>query len=418
MLFVSHSHSISRISRTQEASTTSPASRLAMMVALGLITVLTLAGVVWLWPDWHHLQEVRQMNFSFATAPGVSYERANIVKLEPKCRDTDIAPSDVQSHLDDCVRLTVRLTSGPDSGQVTTLEAVGPGAHSELAPGDTIQVMRSPGEKPGTATYTFTGVPHDLPIILFAVLFAMVVLAVARTKGALSLVGLAFATVVIVYFMLPSLASGRPGIWVGVVGSCAIMLIVIHVAHGISMRTASALLGTVCGLGLSALLGAIAVKSAHISGYIDETSFDLAAAIPHLNMSQLFVAATILAGLGVLNDVTITQASAVWELRLAAPTYTRREIYQSAMRIGRDHIASTIYTIVFAYTGAALSTVMLIVLFFERSLSDLFTTEALAAQALQILASGSALIASVPITTAIATLAVRKPNPPVTVIRD
>ena len=50
-----------------------------MMVALGVITVLTLAGVVWLWPDWHHLQEVRQMNFSFATAPGVSYERANIV---------------------------------------------------------------------------------------------------------------------------------------------------------------------------------------------------------------------------------------------------------------------------------------------------------------------------------------------------
>ncbi|WP_295027480.1 YibE/F family protein, partial [uncultured Mobiluncus sp.] len=99
-------------------------------------------------------------------------------------------------------------------------------------------------------------------------------------------------------------------------------------------------------------------------------------------------------------------------------TYTRREIYQSAMRIGRDHIASTIYTIVFAYTGAALSTVMLIVLFFERSLSDLFTTEALAAQALQILASGSALIASVPITTAIATLAVRKPTGPVNEIRD
>lgn len=88
------------------------------------------------------------MNFSFATAPGVSYERANIVKLEPKCRDTDIAPSDVQSHLDDCVRLTVRLTSGPDSNQVATLEAVGPGAHSNLAPGDTIQVMRSPGENP------------------------------------------------------------------------------------------------------------------------------------------------------------------------------------------------------------------------------------------------------------------------------
>ena len=113
-----------------------------------------------------------------------------------------------------------------------------------------------------------------------------------------------------------------------------------------------------------------------------------------------------------LNDVTITQSSAVWELRIASPTYTKREIYSSAMRIGRDHIASTIYTIVFAYTGAALSSVMLIALFYDQSLSDLFAVESLAAEALQIFASGSALILSVPITTAIAVAAVRGPQVP------
>lgn len=405
---MSHTHLAQNVSRTQEATTTSPASRRTIIAIMAVIAVITAAGIFVLWPDWKQLEDVRQWNFNFATAPSVTYERATIVKISSKCQDSTISPTGIPTSLDECVRFEVRVTSGPDSGQITALETVGPGANSGLGVGDTIQVMRAPGVDPGTYTYTFTGIPHDIPILMFAALFVITVLVVARGKGALSLLGLAFATVVILFFMLPALASGRSGIWVGLVGSCAIMLVVLHVAHGVSMRTAAAMLGTTGGLLLSAALSSLAVKTAHLSGYIDETAFDLSASIPNLNMRELFVTAVILAGLGVLNDVTITQASAVWELRIAAPNYTRREIYRSAMRIGRDHIASTIYTIVFAYTGAALTTVMLIVLFFQRSLSDLFTTESLAAEMLQIFASGTALVLSVPLTTAIAVAAVRK----------
>lgn len=397
-------HHHTHISRTAEASTTSPLARRIIIVLLAVITVATVLGAFLLRPNWQALEQGQGIS-GFQTAPGVSFERAEILEVAPDCDSIEDVPGVAAAS---CVTMTIRLTSGPDTGEEVTIEAPGPAAASHLAAGDTIQVVSSGLE--GEMSYSFTGIPRTVPIAVFALLFVLVVLAVARAKGAMALVGLAFATLVLVRFMLPALASGRSGILVGVVGSSAIMLVVIHVAHGFSMRTASAMLGTFAGLLLSALLGVLAVTFGHISGYVDETAFNLSASIPGLNMSQLFVAAIILSGLGVLNDVTITQSSAVWELRIASPTYTRREIYASAMRIGRDHIASTIYTIVFAYTGAALASVMLIVLFYNQPVADLFTVENLAAEALQIFASGSALILSVPITTAIAVAAVRKPD--------
>ena len=399
-------HQHSHISRTAEASTTSPKARLVIIVLLAFITALTAVGAYVLRPDWEGLEHVQALT-GYQTAPGVSREQAKILEVEHRCESTALASSGAHS----CVTLTVRLTTGEDAGKEAVMESPGPAAASHLSVGDVIQVISSPGPN-GSAVYSFTGIERNLPILLFALLFVVVVLAVARAKGAMALVGLAFAVLVLVRFMLPSLASGRPGILVGVVGSSAIMLVVIHVAHGFSMRTASAMLGTFAGLLLAAFLGTVATRFGHLSGFVDETAFNLSSSLPGLDMSQLLVAAIILSGLGVLNDVTITQSSAVWELRIASPTYTKREIYSSAMRIGRDHIASTIHTIVFAYTGAALSSVMLIALFYDQSLSDLFAVESLAAEALQIFASGSALILSVPITTAIAVAAVRGPQVP------
>ena len=69
------------------------------------------------------------------------------------------------------------------------------------------------------------------------------------------------------------------------------------------------------------------------------------------------------AGLGVLNDVTITQASAIWQLNEVSPELTWRELYRRGMSVGRDHIASTVYTIVFAYAGAALPLLLLFELY-------------------------------------------------------
>jgi uncharacterized membrane protein len=122
----------------------------------------------------------------------------------------------------------------------------------------------------------------------------------------------------------------------------------------------------------------------------------------------VLVASVVIAGLGALNDVTITQASAVWELRAAAPAMRRGELFRSAMRIGRDHVASTIYTLAFAYVGTALA-LLLAVQLYDRPLLDLLGTEEIAEEVVRSLTGGIGLVLAMPITTVLAALVVRGP---------
>lgn len=158
-------------------------------------------------------------------------------------------------------------------------------------------------------------------------------------------------------FMIPALTSGQPAVWVAIVGSTAIMFVVLYLAHGVSWRTTSAFVGTWLSLLVTTGLGALGVSMARLSGISSEETLALTNLLGDLDFPDILTCGLVIAGLGVLNDVTITQASSVWEVRAAGPHLSRGQLFASGMRIGRDHIASTIYTIVFAYAGAALSLV-------------------------------------------------------------
>jgi uncharacterized membrane protein len=118
------------------------------------------------------------------------------------------------------------------------------------------------------------------------------------------------------------------------------------------------------------------------------------------------LAGVIVASLGILNDVTVTQASAVWELRAVSPDASPARLFSGAMRIGRDHIASTVYTIVFAYAGAALPVLLLINLS-QRPLGVTLTSEVLSEELVRTLVGAIGLVLSVPLTTAVGVALVR-----------
>jgi uncharacterized membrane protein len=125
-----------------------------------------------------------------------------------------------------------------------------------------------------------------------------------------------------------------------------------------------------------------------------------------VRLSGLLLAGIVIASLGILNDVTVTQASAVWELRDLDPTAPPRRLFAGAMRIGRDHIASSVYTIVFAYAGAALPVLLLINLA-DRPLSTILTGEALGQEIVRTLVGSIGLVLAVPLTTAVGVALVR-----------
>jgi uncharacterized membrane protein len=266
-------------------------------------------------------------------------------------------------------------------------------------------MLRTPATDDQPVRYSYFAIERSSPLLLMLLLFAVVVVAVARWRGVRALVGLAFSGAAILWFMLPALVSGESGLLVGLVGSAAIVFVVLYTTHGFSIRTSAAVAGTLAGIGLTALIGVLSVAATHVTGVVDEGGGILQAIAGDLDFQGLLTCAVIVAGLGVLNDVTITQASAVWELRGAGPGLSRREIFVAATRIGRDHIASTIYTIVFAYAGTALVTLMVIQLY-GLPLTELLATEEIGQEVVRTLASSTALVLAVPVTTAIAALTV------------
>jgi len=190
------------------------------------------------------------------------------------------------------------------------------------------------------------------------------------------------------------------------VGSTVIMIGVLYFAHGFSARTSTALLGTIFGLGITSLLAAWATDAANLAGVGSHDAATLVNTSANISISGVILCGLIISGLGVLNDVTITQSSAVWELYELAPASSARKLFTSAMRIGRDHIASTVYTIAFAYAGAALP-ILIIVMLYDRPLMDTLTSSELSEEVIRTLVGSIGLVLAIPVTTLIAVLVVK-----------
>ena len=376
-----------------------------MLLVLVPVGLATLAGLGLLWPGGEKTA-AQQAAESFLP-PGTTYPEATIASLEPyQCAEaTTTTPAQT------CATAVMVIADGPTAGDYVQVDLPSEVVAEGVQVGDELVLNRDPGVDTGQAGYTFQDFPRGTPIVVLALFFTLVVGAVARLRGLLALLGLGFAFAVLLEFMLPALLAGSSPTWVSLVGSSAIMFVVLYLAHGFSARTTTALLGTLFGLGLSALLGAAAVSAAHLTGFSSESAVQLLQYDPTLDFSGLVLAATVVAGLGILNDVTITQASAVWQLHEAAPQAGRRELFRRGMAIGRDHIASTIYTIVFAYAGAALPLLLLFEIY-QRPFWTVLTGGEIGEEVIRTLVGGIALVLAVPVTTLIGALVATAANGP------
>lgn len=357
----------------------------------------SLIAIVALWPSDASKQPPPQ---DFAVT-GVKFLPGQVAAVTPfECQAVTQAPTSTSgapaTGPAQCARADIIL----ESGTTVRVDITSQQLKSGLSAGDKVKVIQTPGIEGATPDYAFYDFVRQPPMLLLAIMFLVVVTLVARLKGLLSVVGLGFAFFILVEFMLPALLAGEPAALVGLAGSAAIMFVVLYLAHGFHVRTHTALMGTLIGLALMTGLAVWATGAAHLTGLSDDDGYQLAAIAPGLRLSDLVLCGMLVAGLGVLNDVTVTQASAVWELRIAAPDSSNWAAFRGAMRIGRDHIASTVYTIVFAYAGAALP-VLLLISIYDRPLLDVLNSEQLAEEIVRTLVGAIGLVLAVPVTTAI-----------------
>lgn len=236
---------------------------------------------------------------------------------------------------------------------------------------------------------------------MLLLVFVAAIVILGRWRGVGALAGLAASLVVIVMFILPAILEGSNALAVALVASGLIAFIALFLAHGFNLATAAALLASIASLALTAVLAWLFVVTSKLTGLADETVGYLSALGSDVNPQGLLLAGVVIGSLGVLDDVTVTQVSAVWELKHAKPDADFAELYNRAVRIGRDHISSTVNTLFLAYAGASLP---LLLLFREagQSLSSVSTREIVAVEVVRALVGSIGLVASVPISTALA----------------
>ncbi|MDP4504416.1 YibE/F family protein [Nonomuraea turcica] len=369
-----------------------PSSRrtlVATLAALAPLAIITLAGLLWLWPDGRH---------DAGPPPPSSVERltgtVTGVTLKPCPAVAEGSPKPDPAT---CGNATVKVAEGPDVGKDVALRLpTGPGAQ-HFAPDDDVILLRD-----ADGAYQISDHDRALPLWLLGAAFALAVIAFGRWRGVTALVGLAVTFVFLLTFVIPGILEGRPPMLVAIVGSAAIMLIVLYLTHGFSPSTSVAVLGTLASLALTGALSYGALGFAKLNGITDDSSLMLGMSVS-IDTQGLLLAGIIIGALGVLDDVTVTQAVTVAELAQANPSYGFTRLYRAAGRIGRAHIASVINTIILAYAGASLPLLLLFSIG-SQPLGDVLTTPVIMQEIVRSVIGTLGLISAVPITTALAAL--------------
>jgi uncharacterized membrane protein len=353
--------------------------------------VITLIGLILLWP-----KTAAEPELSSLGVPD-EYYNATVTRVEEFVCPGKAEASEANQL---CLELSFRLEEGPDQGKIVQVERTDVGADPAFEVGDGLVVPYLKDAEPQFQYAQQFERQRAAPVLLLGAIFAVLVVIQGRLRGLAALAGLVASIGVIIVFVLPALIGGGPPVLVAVVAASLIAYLALYLAHGFSPLTTVALLGTLASLLLVVLLSWAFTWLAVLSGLGEETQF-LRAFGGNLDWSGLLLAGMILGSLGALDDMTVTQASAVAELRVANPEFGFSQLYSAGSRIGRDHIASTVNTLALAYAGASLPLLLLFVRS-KQSLSRVLTSEIVATEVVRTLVGSIGLVAAVPITTALA----------------
>lgn len=353
------------------------------------VAVATVVGLVVLWPRGDLPDQFA------ATRNGLVYVDAVVDSISTgDCFDA------AEGLPTQCQLLDVSVVDTEPGEQSSVLIPATDFSAPTLAPGERVVLLYN-ALAPPAYQYTFVDYQRQTPILLLAIAFVLVVVGFGRWKGVRALAGLAVNCGAIFIFLLPALLRGHNAILVALVTTSVVAFAALYIAHGVNASTTVALVGTLGAVLLITVLAVVVAQAAHLAGLSDENFQVLRVTAEAIDPKGLLIAGIVIGALGVLDDVTVTQVAAVNELRHANPTMTRAEVYHAAIRIGRDHVASTVNTLVLAYAGASIA---LLLFFFQegRSIGQVLNREIVAIEIVRALIGSIGLIVAVPATTALA----------------
>jgi uncharacterized membrane protein len=360
--------------------------------------IATLVAMIVMWPD-----AVKPPADTIGDQAGVRALGTVVAVAEQACPAPAVGTEPPEGWVQRCGAATVRVTDGPGEGREAPVDLPqGPSA-VRLHVGDDVVLIFFPEAVPGGRAYAVTDHQRSSPMLWMLALAVAAILAFGRWRGVSSLAGLAVSFAVLLFFVIPAILQGSPPLLVAVVGASAIMFAALYLTHGVTVHTSVAVAGTLVSLVLTGVLGVVFTSLMKLTGIGGDDSSYLSATRGDLDLRGLLLAGIVIGALGVLDDVTVTQSVTVAEMAVGDPRASRWELYRAAIRVGRAHVASAVNTIVLAYAGAALP-LLLVIAAGTQPVSELLTSEFLVQEILRSAVGTIGLVASVPITTALAVL--------------
>lgn len=300
-------------------------------------------------------------------------------------------------------KLQVLITDGSLADRSLIIENGGVATTNSIFYKEGDEVIVSYLENPdGEELFYIVDYQRQKPLLLLFVLFATLTVLIGGLRGLSSIFGMILSFFVIALYIVPKIASGVDPIFVAVTGSGLIIILTFYLSHGVSRKTHIAVVSTLLTLLITGLLGSAFIEATRLTGFAsEEASFVQTEISQTLNMKGLLLAGIIIATVGILDDITISQASIVLELKKANAKLKGIDLFIRSMRVGRDHISSLVNTLVLVYAGASLP---LLLLFVEnpRPFGMLVSFEMVADEIVKTLIGSIGLICAVPITSALA----------------
>jgi len=307
-------------------------------------------------------------------------------------------------------KVEIKFTTGDLSGQTMLIENGNQPVSqtNKYKPRDKVVVTKSPGFEGEDDLYIITDYVRRGSLVYLALIFTILAVIIGGRWGIASLLGMAISFLVVLYYILPQISSGTNPVFVAITGSMVIIPVTFYLSHGLNRKTHIAIIATVIALIITGLLARLFIEASHLTGFASEEATFLSFAYGgNINIKGLLLAGIIISNLGVLDDVTVSQAAIVFELKKANPKLSIDKLYSGALKIGRDHISSMINTLILVYAGASLP---LLLLFVDSpyTFSQAVNFEIIAEEIIRTLVGSIGLILSVPIATLIAAKSANK----------
>ena len=354
--------------------------------AVALAAVIIAAGVWLFFP----------IKNTIYTNEGISYEKAKVISVNSQAFEES---KDAPGRNVGVQNVTVEFTSGRFKGETATFDNYLTSTHSIEVKAGTKVVVKCDRPEGAAPYYTLYQYDRSAGIIFAILIFAALLFAVGRKKGLMAGAALLISAFIIAGALIPLIYNGVSPILSTFIACVLITVVTLIMLNGLSKKTAIAMLSTFVGLTASVLLYTVIARILNVSGYgIEEAeTLIMISRRTGLKISEVLFSGVLLASLGAVMDTTMSISSALYEISSVDAKISRRALFRSGMNMGSDMIGTMCQTLVLAFTGSALAS-LLVAVSYGTQFQQFFASDYFAVELFRSLTGSFAVILAVPVT--------------------